>query len=81
MYNLICENWYNKVTDSQAGYSISILVSRHLHLPEIPVRPDYVVGIRLRNNTNPNFGLLYINITSGAGEVDVYYWEGMGSCT
>ena len=80
VYNLIYGNQYN-VTHSQAGSSIIIPVDINLHPPPIPAKPGYIIGIRLRNSTDPNFGLQYINITSGAGGVDVYYWEGMGNQT
>ena len=80
VYNLIYGNQYGE-THPQVGSSIIIPVDNTLHPPPIPARPGYVVGIRLRNNTDPNFGLQYINITSGAGGVDVYYWEGMGNQT
>ena len=58
------------------------MVDRNLDPPEIPVRPDYIVGIRLRNNisgADPNFGLQYSNSTTAGAGVDVYYWQGMGS--
>ena len=83
VYNLIYGNRYDEALagHSQTGNHISIQVDRSLYPPEIPVLPGYVVGIRLRNNIVTNFGLQYINTTSGAGGVDVYYWEGMGNQT
>ena len=88
VYELVYGNMYNAMGGSQSGNNAQVSVERALNPPEIPVRPDDIVGIRLKNNipgADPRFGLQYSNATSttaGAG-VDVYYWQGMGSqaCT
>ena len=83
VYDLIYGNGYHtNKGGSQSENNISVMVERNLNPPLIPVRPGYVVGVRLRNNTpgaDPSFGLQYIN--SSTGGVDVYYWEGMGNQT
>ena len=38
-------------------FSHKIPVGKNSNPPEIPAIPGYVIGIRLRNNTDPNFGL------------------------
>ena len=84
VYELVYGNAYG-LGHSQSENNLSVMVDRNLIGPEIPVREDYIIGIRLRNSTpgaDPSFGLQYSNTTTGAG-VDVYYWQGMGSqaCT
>ena len=79
VYDLIYGNRYNTIKGgSQSENNISVPVDRNFYPPLIPVRPGYVVGVRLRNNTpeaDPSFGLQYIN--SSTGGVDVYFWEGI----
>ena len=82
VYELVYGNAYDTSKGgSQSEDNVTVVVERNLFPPEIPVREDYIVGIRLRNSTpgaDPSFGLQYSNTTTGAG-VDVYYWQGMGS--
>ena len=87
VYELMYGNVYNDLqTSSQSGNNVSVMIDRNYGVPAIPVRQDYIVGIRLRNSTpgaDPSFGLQYSNSTTGGAGVDVYYWQGMGSqaCT
>ena len=85
VYELVYGNEYNDLS-SQSGNNVSVMVDRNSAGPEIPVRQDYIIGIRLRNSTpgaDPSFGLQYSNSTTAGAGVDVYYWQGMGSqaCT
>ena len=86
VYELVYGNFYADTNGaSQSENNVTVVVDRNLSPPEIPVREDYAIGIRLRNSTpgaDPSFGLQYSNTTTGAG-VDVFYWQGMGSqaCT
>ena len=86
VYELVYGNLYADTNGaSQSENNVTVVVDRNLSPPEIPVREDYIIGIRLRNSTpgaDPSFGLQYSNTTTGAG-VDVYYWQGLGNqaCT
>ena len=79
VYDLIYGNTFDTTRDhSQSGNNISVPVDNNFNPPLIPVRPGYVVGVRLRNNTpgaDPSFGLQYIN--SSIAGVDVYYRQVM----
>ena len=78
VYELVYGNVLNENCGTQSGNTASLIVEFACNPPEIPVRPDDIVGIRIKNNT-PGFGLQYsTNTTTGAG-VDVYYWQGLGS--
>ena len=83
VYDLIYGNRYDTIKGgSQSVNNISVVVDRNLSPPLIPVRPGYIIGVRLRNNTpgaDPSFGLQYIS--SSTGGVEVYYWQGMGNQT
>ena len=86
VFELVYGNMGNSLGGSQSGNNVTVMVDRNLNPPEIPVRPDDIVGIRLRNSTpgaDPSFGLQYSNSTTAGAGVDVYYWQGMGSqaCT
>ena len=78
VYELVYGNVLNENCGTQSGNTASLIVEFACNPPEIPVRPDAIVGIRMKNNTS-GFGLQYsTNTTAGAG-VDVYYWQGLGS--
>ena len=87
VYELVYGNAYDASKGgSQSENNVTVMVDRNIFPPEIPVREDYIVGIRLRNSTpgaEPSFGLQYSTNTTTGAEVDVYYWQGMGSqaCT
>ena len=82
VYDLVYGNMYNHYQE-QIGNRVSINVNGITSPPEIPIKPGYIIGIRLKNNipgADPSFGLQYSNsTTAGAGAVDVYYWQGKGS--